>query len=58
MNTKVEELNQAIKDKAFELGLIFVSGPDPVPVDELSPSYGTTNYQPRATFLFGVAEAN
>jgi hypothetical protein len=63
MKDKVEELNRAIRTKAADLGLIFVNGPDPASVDAdgaggLHPSYDTTNYQRRAVYGFGVAEAN
>jgi hypothetical protein len=62
MKHKIDELNKAIREKASELGLIFVSGPDPGPVDAdglqgVCPKYDTTNHQQRATYLFGVAGA-
>jgi hypothetical protein len=56
MKRKVDELNKAIRDKACELGLIFVNGPDLTSVQGVHPSYNTTNNQQRAVYLFGVAE--
>jgi hypothetical protein len=60
MHRKIEELNTAVRAKAVELGLIFVSGPDTRAVDFPtfpSPAQGQTNGQPRFVYLFGVAES-
>jgi hypothetical protein len=60
MRHKIEELNIAVRAKAAELGLIFVSGPDTRAVTFPafpSPALAETNGQERFVYLFGVAEA-
>ena len=61
MTHKIEELNKVIKEKASELGLIFVNGPGPENVGFVVSRNGRhhrdiTNGQEREVYLFAVAE--
>jgi hypothetical protein len=66
MKDKVDQLNKAIREKAAELGLVFVNGPSPASFDPASVlgdvtgangSISCTNGQQRVTYLIGLAEA-
>jgi hypothetical protein len=53
---KAEQLAKYIAEKAAELGLVFVDGPNITPSSAPRPDYNTTNGQERAGFDFSVAK--
>ena len=55
MKCRIEALSRAIREKAEELGLEFVSGPGVTP-EAPRASLGTTNGQARGVYLFSVRE--
>jgi hypothetical protein len=61
MEQKLAEMVKAIQSKAAELGLVFVSGPDPTPHrwpegQFCAVNISATGHQMRGTISFAVAE--
>ena len=58
MQHKIDQLKTAIREKAQELGLVFVNGPDtePTQLEQPEVDFGQTNGQQRAVVSFALTE--